>query len=181
MEQTHVSQFFYMNMVSLPLCTGVFFGNKKTPQYFVCFQGPCLRVMPSWMFFSLMVSNLRSSVHVPPLLRPWLWPFAGTTCYQINHWNHFVLKLKTFFFVCISKLQYCHLVVTSCLAFSLPFLLFLQARCERSSFTSKGHIVHGWVESRGDQGEHRGQELCSHCSGCGTYHAWRLANALDFS
>lgn len=43
----------------------------------VCFQGLCHHVMPSWTFFSLMVWSLRWSVHVPPLLRPWQWPFAG--------------------------------------------------------------------------------------------------------
>lgn len=45
----------------------------------VCYQGLCRRVMPSWTCFSLMVWSPRSSVRVPPLLRPWLWPYAGTT------------------------------------------------------------------------------------------------------
>lgn len=53
----------------------------------------------------------------------------------------------------------------------------LQAWCTRSSTTSQGHPVHGRAEPRGDQGEHRGQELCSHCSGCGPHHAWRSAAA----
>lgn len=61
----HVFDYFYLVLVTF--------------LSIVCCQGLCRRVMPSWMFFSLMVWSLRWSVHVPPLLRPWLWPFAGTT------------------------------------------------------------------------------------------------------
>lgn len=71
------------------LCTVIFVGceferlccgNVLIFCFFVFFyQGLCHHVMPSWMCSSLMVWSLRSFVHVLPLLRPWLWPYAGIT------------------------------------------------------------------------------------------------------
>lgn len=54
----------------------------------------------------------------------------------------------------------------------------VQARCARCSAASQGHPVHGRAEPRSDPGEHRRQELCSDCTGCGSHYAWRLATTV---
>lgn len=46
-------------------------------------QGQCLPVMPSWMCFNPTGWSLRSSVPVPPPLRPWQWLYAGTSLTNI--------------------------------------------------------------------------------------------------